>query len=172
MIKLISALKALPLVLALFAPVQVTPNNANVEVPKQEFVLVMPAKKAAPYSKNFLGFRLLGRLNTNIHHNLKLALTEYNGPKKAITSLRRNWRTNSKHNCGKAVDFEFDHSLIEWLVSEEGTAWRNKYGFTFYIEDRPGRKSLIPYKQNPVFNEYVFENPNATGPHIHLHLNM
>lgn len=118
----------------------------------------------------FLGFQLQKPLNTRIHETLEKALLSYQGPKVMITSLRR-FGTVSKHCCGKAVDFEWSHELIEYLVSEEGTAWRNTNGIkTFYIEDRPGSKLLKPYKNNVSYQQYVFENPAASGPHIHLNL--
>lgn len=172
MVKLLSALKAAPLALSLLvSPVESAPNGSVVEM-KQEFTLVMPvkAKKKERGAFEFLGFKLQGALNTNITPQLRTALLEYTGPKIQITSLRRHWGTNSRHEHGKAVDLEFSHELIHWLVSDEGKLWRDKFGFTFYIEDRPGRKSLIPYKEDPVFSEFVFENRHATGPHIHLNI--
>lgn len=172
MVKLLGALKAVPFMLSLLvSPVEGAPSGSAVET-KQEFILVMPtkAKKKVRGTFEFLGFKLQGKLNTNIDPTLRNALLEYTGPKIQITSLRRHWGTKSQHEHGKAVDLEFSHELIHWLVSEEGRLWRDKFGFTFYIEDRPGRKSLIPYKEDPVFSEFVFENRHATGPHIHLNI--
>lgn len=126
-------------------------------------------KAKSYYRAHFLDYRLQQNLNTNVTHTLKEALREFSGPKVPISSLRRHG-TKSKHCCGKAVDFQWSHELIEYLVSPEGTAWREKYGFTFYIESTPRDPCLTPYKNNTNYSAYVFENPNATGPHIHLNL--
>lgn len=131
--------------------------------------VTIKAKRHRLSSGTFLGFKLQTALNTNVSNTLRTALQEYSGPKTSITSLRR-FGTKSKHCCGKAVDFEWSHELIEFLVTPEGTAWREKYGFTFYIEDTPRSPLLTPYKKDVNYSKYVFENPKATGPHIHLNL--
>ncbi|MCB0370626.1 MAG: hypothetical protein KDD45_14675 [Bdellovibrionales bacterium] len=68
----------------------------------------------------FLGFKIRGRVNTKISSQLMQALEDYSGPSIGINSLRRFWRKRSKHYTGNAVDLEFKHELIEWLVSEQG----------------------------------------------------
>lgn len=121
--------------------------------------------------QTFLGFTLWGRVNTNgISEDLIEALENFTGPKVKITSLRRNWKTKSQHNHGRAVDLEFDHALITWLISDEGQSWLRSHGLNFYIEDRPNSKKLLPYKQDVDTLPFVFENPSATGAHIHLNL--
>lgn len=131
--------------------------------------VVIKAKKPIRRSE-FLGFKLqTNAINTRIHGTLEKALLDYNGPKVPISSLRRHG-TVSKHCCGKAVDFAWSQELIDYLVSEEGTAWRVAHGINFYIEDKPGSKKLTPYKNNPTYNKFVFENARASGPHIHLNL--
>lgn len=125
-------------------------------------------------STSFLGFTLQKNLNTAVDNRLKEALIEFktlNVPTVIISSLvRHKWNPKSKHRTGKAVDFEFNHELIDWLVSEEGQIWINKYGITFYIEDKPGSKALIPYLKNSKYSKYVFENKYATGKHIHINI--
>jgi len=131
-----------------------------------------PSKKMSQkcVSGTFLGFALWGTKNTNIHDDLEEALISYSGPKVKITSLRRHWGTSSKHECGKAVDMEFCHDLIDWLVSEQGQSWCETHNLKFYIEAKPKAKVLQPYKSSEVYAAYVFENPHATGPHIHIEI--
>lgn len=116
-------------------------------------------------------FRLESGLDTRIRPELLSALLDYRGPKTSIGSLRRNWASNpkSKHNCGKAVDFGFDRELIDWLVlTDEGKTWLAKHNLMFYIEDRPGSKALLPFKQDERYAQFVFENGHATGDHVHV----
>lgn len=123
--------------------------------------------------QTFYGFALWGRVNTNgVSEDLVEALENFNGPKVKITSLRRNWRSNpqSQHNHGRAVDLEFDHALIMWLVSEQGQSWLSSHGLKLLIEDKPNSKKLLPYKELESTSPFVFENPDATGAHIHLNL--
>lgn len=65
---------------------------------------------------------------------------------------------------------EFNHALIVWLTSDEGRDWLDQHNLIFYIEAKPRDKKLDLYKENERFRPYVFENPEATGPHIHLNL--
>lgn len=151
-------------------PVKGTTLAGEITFERELEVIEISAKKPRHFKKKeFLGFILQRELNTNIHKSLETALLDYSGPKVKISSLKRHG-TKSKHCCGKAVDFEWNEDLINYLVSEEGTAWREKHGFTFYIEDTPRSKKLLPYKSNPKYSEFVFENARATGPHIHLNL--
>lgn len=179
-------LKTIAAQLMLTALLSMSPANhggAAVEqrADREVLTLVIPDRKPsiAPVPKTnvftklreFMGFKLEGVCNTNISNQLKLALASYSGPDVKITSLRRNWNSTSRHNHGKAVDMEFDHELIEWLVSEPGQAWLSSNSLMFYIEGRPGSKRLVPYKNDAKYNKYVFENPNAkgiTGDHIHI----
>lgn len=131
-----------------------------------------PKKLSAASCKNgtFLGFVLWGTKNTNISSELRLALEAYQGPKVMITSLRRHWGTKSNHEHGKAVDMQLTTDLTDWLVSEEGQKWLENHSLKFYIEDVPKADSLWVYKKSDTFSKYVFENPNATGPHIHIEI--
>lgn len=82
--------------------------------------------------------------------------------------MRRSHNHKSQHYVGKAVDFEFSHSLIDYLVSESGKAWLAAHNLMFYIEGRPGSSKVAKYLKNPVTREFVFFNPNATGDHVHV----
>jgi len=170
---LISKLKqCLIIILIAFSPYNKNVSGSNTSsigsIPtfKLEEVVI---KARSYYRTSFLGFRLQQKLNTRVSTTLREALLDYREPKVPISSLRRHG-TNSKHCCGKAVDFQWSKELINYLITPEGTAWRDKYGFTFYIEATPGSACLVPYKNDTNYSKYVFENPNATGPHIHLNL--
>lgn len=174
---LISIIKQwLVIALLVISPFNKTVNGYNnshqlavdpiIDLELKEVVIKASRVKMA---STFLDYKLQRRLNTNVTATLKTALAEFKGPKVPISSLRRHG-TKSKHCCGKAVDFEWSTDLIDYLVSEEGTAWREKFGFTFYIESKPGASCLKPYKLKENYKEFVFENPAASGPHIHLNL--
>jgi len=121
-------------------------------------------------SGEFFGFLLYGRVKVDIHEDLEAALSNYCGPKVKITSLRRNWRGNSKHNHGKAVDFELNHELITYLCSEQGLDWLEEHDLKFYIEGKPKSKKIKAYESDPVYGRYVFFNKHATGDHVHMEL--
>lgn len=151
--------------------------NTNTGFEQTVLTIVAPNRKPtkAKGTKNvfrrtreFLSFKLLGSVNTNVSDSLVEALKAYTGPTVGITSLRRHWNSKSAHNHGKAVDFEFSKELIEWLISDEGQHWLNNHSLMFYIESVPGAKCLKPYKADERYAQYVFENPQATGDHIHI----
>lgn len=108
-------------------------------------------------------------VDTSVSEQLKLALSDFNGPKVRVNSLRRHYRKASAHYHGKAVDLEFCPNLISYLLSDEGRVWREKYGITFYIEGKPGSKKVKQYEEGPS-SEFVFYNPRATGDHVHLEI--
>ena len=148
---------------------------ANViELP--EVVITAKAVKKARTSKkvtvkDYLGFEVEGKVDTTVTTDIKQALGSYSGPKTKITSMRRHWGNKSAHEHGKAIDLSFDRSVIEWLVTEEGRSWLDQHSLMFYIEGRPGSKTLVPYKKDPKFKPFVLENPHAvgkTGDHIHI----
>ena len=103
-------------------------------------------------------------LDMKLYHALKA----YNGPPVKVNSLRRFGNRRSQHHCGQAVDIMWDKSgraMARWLVKEEGQAWLKEYGMGFYLEkiyDKDYRRGL--------YKKYVFDNPKATGSHIHLHV--
>ena len=44
----------------------------------------------------------------------------------------------------------------------------SKHNITMYIEDKPSSKILPKYEKLSEYADYVFRNPRATGPHIHI----
>lgn len=120
--------------------------------------------------KEVQGFKVLGRVNASISAQLDAALASYTGPNVSITSLRRYWNNKSAHRHGNAVDFEWSPELIKWLETPEGVNWLTTNNLMYYIEAKPGTKVLQPYKQDSISSQYVFENPNATGPHVHIQI--
>jgi hypothetical protein len=102
-----------------------TPYRAPIEyLPTLKLAeITITAKRVKKtYRKEFMGFKLRGgRFNFNISEKLESALLDYSGPVVGINSLRRHWSKKSKHYVGRAVDMEFSHELIEWLVSEDGS---------------------------------------------------
>lgn len=100
---------------------------------------------------------------------LYAAFLDCAGPIARATSGRRYDNPKSCHFHGNALDIRYDStgvSFVKWMITEEGTQWRNKYAIDFYIEDR--------YKSSPIFKTFAelkpfhFVNSRATGPHIHL----
>jgi hypothetical protein len=141
------------------------------EAELQEIVITAKAKIKNTFPRQYMGYILCPGVNSNIHSKLKEVLENYNGPKPLVTSLRRSWNNESKHNHGKAVDFAWSEDMIDYLVSEEGQSFLDKFNLTFYIEDKPGSKRLNKYLNNKLYSKFVFPNPNCTGPHIHIGLN-
>lgn len=125
--------------------------------------VVVTAKKVQKTKK-------ISGLNTRITPELKAALDSYNGPKVLITSLVRHWSNKSAHAHGKAADYNWSEELISYLVTEGGKEWLKAHSLMYYIEDRPGSKKLLPYKNSEIHKEFVFENPHATGPHVHIQI--
>lgn len=156
-------------------------NHGNIAAATIHLPEVVVSAKAAHIKKvskkvsikEYLGFNVEGIVDTSVTTNIKSALSTYTGPKTSITSMKRHWGNRSAHEHGKAIDLSFDKSLIEWLVTEEGTAWLAAHSLMFYIEGRPGSRALKPYKIDPKYKTFVFENPDAkgkTGNHIHIEL--
>lgn len=132
--------------------------------------VVIKTTKVKRISCNLHGYTLLPGVNKSITNTLEEALKAYKGPKPRVTSLRRYWNYTSKHAHGKAVDFEWSSEMIDYLVSSEGQEWLSTYNFEFYIEGKPGSPKVRQYKGIEPYSQYIFENPNATGDHIHLHI--
>lgn len=110
-------------------------------------------------------FKIKGPLNPAIHD----AVENYTGPLMEPTSGLRFWNRKSKHAAGKALDVDLSYSVANYLVTEEGQAWLNKYGLKFCIEDKSWTKEMQSYRAEK-FQPYIFINPNATGSHIHIEL--
>lgn len=144
-------------------------NATPVELPwRLPEVEVVAKRIKRSFSTTFLDFKLLGKVNTKVDPALETALADFTGPKVRITSLRRYWNNTSQHAHGKAVDFEWSPELIEYLTSAEGIMWLEKHNLMYYIEDTPGSRLLKPFKQDTTTAANVFENPRATGPHVHI----
>lgn len=156
-------------VLPIFAGNSTPLRAESYHIQLKEFVVT--AQKTTKHSSTksfFLNFKTERGLDTSIDSSLVTALNAYTGPEVTISSLKRHkWNSKSKHRIGRAADFEFNPELIEWLVSEEGSLWRTQYGINFFIEGKPGSKLIKSYKRG-VYEEFVFENPYATGDHIHI----
>lgn len=118
-------------------------------------------------SGTFMGFLLYCPVDTAICSSFKQVLAEYPGPAARVNSLKRGYNSSSKHYTGKAIDLEFSHEVIEFLVSEAGQKWLVDNGLTFYIEGKPGSKRVSKYLRAP-YSRFVFFNPSATGDHIHI----
>jgi hypothetical protein len=123
--------------------------------------------------KEYMGYELQ---TTNVNTNISPKLVEFLEELKVvsattfvITSLKRSSNNKSKHNIGLAVDFELTKELVNFLISEAGQELITKYNATVYIEDKPGSKLLKQFTTN-LTNKYIFYNPGATGPHIHINI--
>ena len=119
-------------------------------------------------SGTFLGFLVRSKIDTNLSDKLYNALYVYNGPKVSIGSARRHSNHKSDHYTGNAIDLEFDHELIEFLVSADGQKWLSSFGLYFFIEGKPGSSKVRKYEEFQDTSKYVFYNPRATGDQIHL----
>ena len=131
-------------------------------------------KKLAEASKEegmLIGTKFVFRsksVDPNLDMKLYHALKAYTGPAVKVNSLRRFGNRRSQHHCGQAIDISWDRdgrAMARWLVKEEGQAWLKEYGMSFYLEkiyDKDYRRGL--------YKKYVFDNPKATGSHIHLHV--
>ncbi len=137
---------------------------------KVEVKVVVKKQTSRRVRGSFMGFKLETSCDINVSEQLTAALLDYSGPEIMITSLKRHFNRKSKHYCGNAVDMQFRHELIEWLVSEDGQRWLSDHNMLFYIEGRPGSRKLVRYKSDVVYAKYVLENPHATGDHIHINI--
>ena len=118
----------------------------------------------------FDSFKWYNSVDVYLHKSMCKALDQYSGPDNIlITSMRRKWCKHSKHFTGEAVDIQLNQSgrnMFEWMISEDGKLWLTDHNLFFYIEDKPGSSKLKEFRER--FSEYIFENKNATGLHIHL----
>lgn len=126
MIKLLVA-RSFALLLTLLPIKEVQNSNiSNLErkYSLPEVVITAKAIKKTKIAKvvEFLGHKCEQALDGRVHSSLKEAFNEYTGPELVFTSLRRHKNNGSKHNIGKAADVRFDKNVIDWLISEEGSA--------------------------------------------------
>lgn len=117
-----------------------------------------------------VGLTLCGVKSTAISQDLTAAIRDYTGPAVRITSLKRHWGTSSKHEIGRAIDFELSRDLVSWLCTLDGIKWREKHNLKFYIEGKPRCSALDFYIKDELYSQFVFFNRKATGPHIHIEI--
>lgn len=108
---------------------------------------------------------LIGQpLDDNISEDFRVALQNYSGPAVKVTSARRWHSRGSDHQTGRAIDISYrdisGKEMREYLDSEQGKAWLKTYGLNYYLENIRDARG----------HENYLNNPNATGPHIHLYL--
>ena len=127
-------------------------------------------KKTSCASGSFFGFLLYTPVDTAVSKELVMALSDYNGPKAKINSLKRHYNHKSKHYCGKAVDLAWDETVISFLISDEGQTRLHKHGIPFYVDGRPGSNRGSKYLGDQKSAQFVFFNPNATADHVHLNV--
>jgi hypothetical protein len=89
-----------------------------------------------------------------------------------MTSGRRFSNCRSHHWHRQAIDVRLDadgKAFAEWLISDEGSHWREEYSIGFYIEDRyTSRYSIFKDFSDEHFEPFFYINPLASGPHIHM----
>lgn len=165
-------------------------TNSSTDYLTTDFVIVMPdrdkpvakGKPKRTYYATTVTAERIGTLkftNPNIGVRFKIkgplnptlieAIETYEGPLMEPTSGLRFWNRKSKHAAGRALDVDLSYSVANYLVTEEGQAWLNKYGLKFCIEDKGWTKEMQSYRAEK-FQPYIFINPNATGSHIHIEL--
>lgn len=111
--------------------------------------------------------------DTRIHSDLHEALLELNVPVLS-TSLKRGsysfGNSKSKHRIGKAMDLALNkegYEFLDWIITDEGIVWREKYGVTVYIESK---KYALKNNLKREFRQFFLRNKYATGNHIHLEI--
>ena len=55
--------------------------------------------------------------------------------------------------------------MAEWFLTPEGQTWINSNNLTIYLEKIYDEKF-----RTGEHKQWVFDNPNATGPHIHINI--
>lgn len=88
-----------------------------------------------------------------------------------MTSGKRCNNRGSYHYYGKAFDVRMDYdgqNFADWLVSDEGSKWRNRHKINFYVEDKYRRRSIHQNFNPAYFQDFYFKNPLSTGPHLHV----
>ena len=89
------------------------------------------------------------------------SLCSYQGPTALITSVFRHANRSSQHYHQRALDVAWDSKVADWIISEQGEKWIERYGLKIYFENIPNRGK---YSKHYMYNEH------ATGPHIHIQL--
>ncbi len=68
------------------------------------------------------------------------------------------------------MDFDLSDDLVDFLVSEGGQKWLKDHGLKMYIEGRKGCSEVNKYALRDDCKPFIFFNPRATGPHIHVEI--
>lgn len=110
-----------------------------------------------------------------IHDDLYKALLNYTGPDTVMTtSLARYDNKRSFHYRNtKAIDIRLDENgerFLSWLKTPEGEMWREAHGLRVFIEDRHRSSMIKKFSKRDPYEDWIFVNPKASGPHIHLDL--
>lgn len=109
-------------------------------------------------------FKICPYATFKLNNKFEEALGAYNGPTGCIvTSALREHCVYSLHSKGKAVDIRWNDEgkqLAEWLDTEIGKEWLNKYNLSYYLEN------IREKKKHP---HYLY-NKNASGPHVHVYM--
>jgi len=127
------------------------------------------------YAKN-LHFRD-STVHPDVHPSFAVALKEWKGPLLVATSMRRFYNRKVKHRSnaashhlkGFAVDVRLNKEAADYLKSEEGMAWLQKYHIRYLIEFTANNQAYRSYKED---YGYVRINRKATAPHIHLEMKL
>lgn len=85
-----------------------------------------------------------------------------------VNSATRKGNPFSHHYSGNAIDINVKsaEAFLNWVSTDRGKEWLEKYQLTFYIEDNhSGSKFLAAWRQ---MKDFVFMNPKSTGPHVHI----
>lgn len=129
-------------------------------------------KKEGKFVGTNLNLRHKG-IDTRISPTLYAAFLDCTGPTVDVNSAVRHTNHHSQHYTGEALDIRYDEngvSFAHWLVSKEGTEWRNRFGISFYVEDSYSKSAIFKDLNGPKFEPFHFVNRGATGPHLHLYL--
>lgn len=122
----------------------------------------------------FIGTNLVLRhkgIDSRISPELYAAFLDCTGPEVEVNSAKRTCNPNSDHFYGRALDIRYDAAGIafaNWLVSKEGTEWRERFGISFYVEASYSTHPIFRELGGPKLEPFHFVNRRATGPHLHL----
>lgn len=143
---------------------------ADMLLSDKEFIPTAMADKRLPGTN----FKFYSNAKLKIDPKLYAALLDCPFKKPVqLTSIWRGWTTRSAHYRGRAVDIGLNErglDFLEWLASEEGKQWVDKYNLKFYIEDNRLSSHLLKFKRHAKLSKNVFLNPRATGFHVHLQI--
>lgn len=112
-------------------------------------------------------------IDTRISPQLYAAFLDCTGPSIDVNSAVRHTNHRSQHASGEALDIRYDEKGIafaHWLISEQGTEWRERFGVSFYVEGSSVSSPIFKSLNSPEFKPFYFVNRGATGPHLHIYI--